>query len=347
MKKFTLNYSLLAVFFIVINYSVFAQIGAKVQQQGKIYGLWQNSQFGYQMTLMLQENGSGEFDGDEIKFTLQGNKLSIVQSGETNAYTFVQQGNSLKLSGGDLDESITFTRNGGNQSTASAPTSNPSQQQKISTPATPTSPTDKSLIGVWSGNNETMEFKSNGQCMYGGQAFPYEVSQGHIILTTAQGKVMMAYKINGDQLAMTINGQQAVYSRGAGKEVVGQSNTGLNSGAVAMELVGKWCYVNVVTTNSGGSTADECITLNGDGTYQYYSERSMSTNMPTYWGGTSSQNGDNGTWSVQGNRIYYNSAKSGQGSYQLQKQNHPKNGDPMIVLDGKTFVTQYQKAPWR
>ena len=332
------------VLFVILNNIVSAQIGARIQQQGKIYGVWQNSEQGFQMTLILQENGTGEFDGDAIKFTTQGNKLSIVQGNETNAYTYTLQGNSLKISGGDLDAPITFTRSGGNEQTVSNATSAPQQQ---STASKSSDSSDNSLIGIWSGNNERMEFKSNGQCIYGTQSFPYELSQGHIILSTVQGKVMMAYKVAGDQLTMTINGQQAVYKRGAGNENVGatQNNSTAKAG-VAIELVGKWCYVNVISTNSGGSTADECITLNRDGTYQYYSERSMSTNQPTYWGGTSSQNGDNGTWSVQGNRIYYNSAKSGQGSYLLQKMNHPKNNDPMIVLDGKTFVTQYQKAPW-
>lgn len=341
MRTFIRALCLVAVFFILTGNSLFAQIGAKMQQ-GKIYGIWQTSEAGFQMTLILQENGTGELDGDEIKFTTQGNKLSVTQDKETMVYTYALQGNSLKLSGGDLDTPITFTRNGGNaQPATTSTTPSPTLQQTASSAALST--IDNNLIGVWSGNNEKMEFKSNGQCVYGTQTFPYEISQGHIILTATQGKVMMAYKVSGDQLTMTINGQQAIYQRGAGN-MNAQNNTGTKG--VAMELVGKWCYVNVVTTNSGGSSADECITLKGDGTYQYYSERSMSTNMPTYWGGTSSQNGDNGTWYVQGNRIYYNSVKSGQGSYQLQKVNHPKNNDPMIVLDGKTFVTQYQKAPW-
>jgi hypothetical protein len=51
---------------------------------------------------------------------------------------------------------------------------------------------------------------------------------------------------------------------------------------------------------------------------------------------------------VQGDRIYYNSQTQGQGSYRLEKRNHPKNvGDPMIVLDGEAYVTATLKAPWR
>jgi len=316
---------------------LFGQIGAKVQQQGKIYGLWQNSQFGYQMTLILNDDGSGEFDGEIIKFSTQGEKLTISQSGQSTVYNYKLQGNSLILSGGDLDGAVTFTRNGGGNQTpvfASAPATNqlPGTQK-----------TDSGLMGVWSGNGETIEFKANGQCVYIGNTFPYEVSQGHIILTTTQGQVTFAYVITGNQLNLTANGQQITYSRGAGGGTPGVSQNA-SGGHVAQELVGKWCYMS----NSLSSSTNKCITLNADGTYIYSGESSRSVNTPEVYGGTASQSGDRGTWYVQGDRIYYNSQTQGQGSYRLEKRNHPKNvGDPMIVLDGEAYVTATLKAPWR
>jgi hypothetical protein len=156
---------------------------------------------------------------------------------------------------------------------------------------------------------------------------------------------MFAYAINGTQLTLTANGQQVSYNRGAGNN---QQQNATGKGNVAAELVGKWCYVNVTNTNSGGTSTDECITLNGDGTYVYYYERSASVNTNAFAGGTNAQNGDRGTWYVQGDRIFYNSQSQGQGSYRLEKRNHPKNvGDPMIVLDGKAFVTATYRQPWR
>lgn len=324
---------LLLVFFLPL--VLLGQIGAKVQQQGKIYGLWQNSQFGYQMTLMLNDDGSGEFDGEMIKFTTQGDKLTLIQAGQSTVYNYKLQGNSLTLSGGDLDGTVTFTRNGGGDQApvvASTPGAQPASSKA-----------DAGLIGVWSGNGETIEFKSNGQCVYIGNTFPYEVSQGHIILTTTQGQVMFAYAIKGNQLNLTANGQQVSYSRGAGNTTAGGSqNPG--GGQVAPELVGKWCYMS----NSLSSSTNKCITLNADGTYVYSGESSRSVNTPEVYGGTASQSGDRGTWYVQGDRIYYNSQTQGQGSYRLEKRNHPKNvGDPMIVLDGEAYVTATLKAPWR
>ncbi|MCE7863838.1 MAG: hypothetical protein DYG99_09885 [Bacteroidetes bacterium CHB5] len=323
---------------------VIAQIGAKTQSGGKLSGIWQNNQFGYQMTLMLNADGSGEFDGEPIRYSSQATKLSIIQNGQTTVYTFSLQGNSLTLSGGDLDNSIVFTRNG----TQNAPATVQNQPQQYQQPQNNVAQNGAEVVGVWSGNGESLEFRSNGQCIYLGNTFQYQVSQGHIILQTPQGNVMMAYTVKGNQLTVSANGQQFTYTKGAGNggQAPTQTQAQAGGGHVAQELVGKWCWTNVNSTNTGGSSSSECIVLNANGTYQYASERSMDTNTNSFYAGTSSQSNDQGTWWVQGDRIYYNSQTRGQGSYQLQKQNHPKTGDPMIVLDGEPYVTFYQKPRW-
>jgi hypothetical protein len=322
---------------------VTAQIGAKAQQGSKLTGIWQNNQFGYQMTLMLNADGSGEFDGEMIKYTTQANKLSLVQDGQTTVYTYVLQGNSLTLSGGDLDGNIVFTK-GGTQNTQAIQNQTPQTVQQQNTG----SQNANEVIGIWSGNGESIEFKSNGQCSYAGNTFQYQVSQGHITLITPQGNAMLAYSVKGNQLMLSANGQQFTYTKGTGNvgQAPAQSQTQTGGGRVAQELVGKWCWTNVNSTNTGGSSSSECIVLNGNGTFEYASERSMDTNTSSFYAGTSSQGSDRGTWWVQGDRIYYNSQARGQGSYQLQKQNHPKTGDPMIVLDGEPYVTYFQKPRW-
>lgn len=331
MKKFS-------IFLVVVLFApilTLAQLGAKAQQS-KIQGIWQNNSFGYQMTLMLNADGSGEFDGDAIKYTTQGSNLAItvVQQNQTTVYTYTQQGNSLTVSGGDLDQAITFTRNGSTPQPVSANASTPSNE--------------KSILGVWSGNGETIEFNHQGQCLYLGQTYPYQLSGGHVTLQTPQGNLMMAYAVSGNELSLTVNGQTIKYSKG-GSATPGSNVTPSPGGRrVAQELVGKWCYVNVNSTNSGGSSTEQCITLNADGSYEYYGESSRSVNTNSYAGGTNSQSSDRGTWTYDGIRIYYTSSSgAGSGSYVLEKRNHPKNNDPMIVLDGTTYVTFYQKSPWR
>jgi hypothetical protein len=241
----------------------------------------------------------------------------------------------MTLSGGDLEKPVTFSRKGTDTPNAEAG----------ALPGDPAfSATDKKLFGLWSGNGEMIEFKSDGNCVYLGNSYPYKVSQGHIILTTAQGNVMMAYAVAGTQLNLTVNGQKVTYTKALGSGISGSTPTATGGGNIPMELVGEWCYMNM-TSNSQTS---RCIKLRADGTYVYAYEGSRSVNTETLSGGTASQSGDRGTWYVQGDRIYYTSQSAGQGSYRLEKRNHPKNvGDPMIVLDGEPFVTTTARAPWR
>jgi hypothetical protein len=339
--------TLAAFVFAFLAISATAQIGAKTQQN-EIHGVWQNNSFGYQMTLMLNTDGTGEFDGESIKYIAKDNKfaMTIVAESQTINYNYNLQGNSLVVSGGDLEVPVTFTRNG----SANKPTSSNTKPSNSNTNSNSNSNlnTDKNLIGLWSGNGEAIEFTPAGQCNYVGQTYSYQILNGQVILHTQQGNLMMAYSVKGNVLSLTINGQTIQYTKGA---VTTPQNISQGSAAgkrVAQELVGKWCYINVNTTNSGGSSSDECITLKTDGSYEYYRESSRSVNTNAYSGGTNSQGSDRGTWTYDGAKIYYTSSSgAGSGSYTLEKKNHPKNNDPMIVLDGKTYVTFYQKAPWR
>jgi len=307
--------------------------------QNNVQGLWQNSDFGYQMTLMLNADGTGEFDGESIRYNLQGNRLIMSLGTESITYTYALSGNTLNLSGGDLDGTIAFKRNGGNSPSATVPIDQP--------PADPPQPDsgDPALLGVWSGHGESIEFKNNGQCIYNGNTFGYQAGAGQITLKATDGSIAFGYSIHGTQLTIVGNSGKVIYTKGTAA-----SNTQSATGAkgVAMELVGKWCWINVNSTNSGGSSSSRCITLNADGTYYYAAEGSMSVNTDAFYGGTNSQSSDQGTWYVQGDRIFYNSQSTGQGSYRLEKRNHPKNvNDPMIVLDGEAYVTQTYRQPWR
>jgi hypothetical protein len=307
-----------------------SQTGSRNPGPTGIQGLWQNSQFGYQMTLMMNPDGTGEFDGEPIRYTVKGKSLSIIIGDSETIYEFTQQGNALTLSGGDLNGKVTFQRNGLELS------------QKPAAGAAPAySGTSTKLIGLWSGNGEMIDFKPDGTCVYLGNTFPYKVSQGNIILTTAQGPVTFAYSVKGGQLTMIANGRAVVYNKAA---TSGPQKPSAGGGHIATELVGEWCYLNM---NSNSQTS-RCITLRADGTYYYTEGSSRSVNTDAISGGTASQGEDRGTWYVEGGRIYYQSQSKGAGSYRLEKRNHPKNvNDPMIILDGEPYVTTTNRAPWR
>jgi hypothetical protein len=174
----------------------------------------------------------------------------------------------------------------------------------------------------------------------------YSVTTNQILFVVREQNVPVAYTLTDNELQLSLNNMTSTYRKeGSPPRKSGSKNP--------PELAGKWCYMSNSMLNSnsgggtGGSSSEECITLHPNGQFDYYAESSMSTNTDAYWGGTNAQNSDSGSWWFDGEKIYYQSQRTGKsGSYQLEKRNHPKNRDPMLVLDGRAYVTQYQKAPW-
>jgi len=307
--------------------------------KAQITGSWTAQTQGETMTLTLNADGTGVLDGERLKYKAEAGILTVTVIGEhtSNNYNYSLNGNKLTVSGGDLDEPIVFTRVGNDKPQSSNNSNNVNSN---------------SIIGVWAGNNETMEFKRDGTCIYSGHSFKYTAENGQLKLAMPEGLVVIPYQLKNGNLIINVEGNDYTYLRSSwGAQFRNQqSDPTVTSGPknIPQELAGKWCWVDVTNTNTGGTSSDACITLNADGTYDFYSERSMSATNQAFSAGTNSATSDRGTWWVQGQRIYYNSESRGPGSFTLQKRNHPKNpGDPMIVLDGQPFVTQYQRAPWR
>lgn len=316
-----------------------AQTGPLAQPQS-LAGTWSNSEFGYQMTLILQTDGTGEFDGEQIRYDARNNQLVITQAGRATAYNFTLTGSTLNLSGGDIEGSLAFARSGGAGPTAPV-------EEVVTSPGN--SATGGDVTGKWAGSGETIEFTPQGKCFYLNQTFDYQISGSQLILVTGQGNAVFSYSVKGDELYLGGNGRTLVYTKGgAGVAASNAAAGGAGKGQVAAELAGKWCYINVSSSSSGGASSERCITLHPNGTYEYYGESSRSVNTSSFSAATASQSSDQGTWTFDGQQLYYtSSAGVGSGSYQLQKVNHPKNGDPMIVLNGESYVTFYQKDPWR
>ncbi|MEQ9102963.1 MAG: hypothetical protein RIF36_02990 [Imperialibacter sp.] len=322
-----------------------AQIGTKVKEQTNqgVVGTWVNSEFGYTMTLLLLDNGSGELDGESITYTAGENSLAIKFATEVVTYQYNLAGDQLTLSGGDLDAAINFGKSGAERQA----TGNTLPTQAADPPA-------GSIVGKWESQGQVLDFMASGKVVIDGNSFDYQTQGTTVILSTPQGAVQFQYQLGGNTLTLTGPGGSLIYNKFEGNMLpAGQAGVSTSSGSASAELSGKWCYVNVTGTGSGGWTTDECIILNANGTYEYYSENSGSATVTNQYGtqiatgGTSSQTSDAGTWSLQGNMLVASSRSGGSQSFAFEKRNHPKNGDPMIVLNGRTYVTFYQKPPWR
>ena len=114
------------------------------------------------------------------------------------------------------------------------------------------------------------------------------------------------------------------------------------AGAVAPELVGKWCAISNVNANDGGRQSSTCFALNPDGSYSYHSETASSG----AFGGSASQADDAGHWVANPSAITATSNSGKVQTFNYVKQNHPKTRDPMLVVNGQAFVTYFQKPSW-
>lgn len=326
-----------------------AQIGSKVQSsKTPLTGKWTNNQFGFAMILQLNEGGSGSFDGEKISYTSTANILSVKQDGETTRYNYVLQGGKLTLSGGDLDAPLSFSKDG-----AVSSTSPPASTAKVS----PSKSSSAGLTGTWSGNGETMVFQGGGKGLYNGIAFDYTTNGNILTISSSSGSSDLQFSVNGNYLTLSGNGTTVMLQRGTAyaapsgnNQAYGQNSGGYSQnsvgGGIDQSIVGKWCWANTSSTYSSSYNSSKCIVINGNGTYEYYAEGSISGYGGGGYGGSSSQSSDSGTWRVSGNVIQVQSRSEGNKTYSFQKRNHPKNGDPMIVIDGDTYVSYYKKSPW-
>jgi hypothetical protein len=167
-----------------------------------LVGVWENNSLGSPITVYLNEDGSGEFNGQLIAWSLNQDKFTMRNNTQTYVYNFKQQGDNITFSGADLKQPLTLTKysNGG------------AINQQSST-GTVAYGVDTNLVGTWKSNLETVEFKNNGQAVYLGQAYPYQAISGVINMSTTAGMLTFYYQVNGNNLTLNINGLQYFYNK--------------------------------------------------------------------------------------------------------------------------------------
>jgi len=236
------------------------------------------------------------------------------------------------------------------------------------------------IIGQWKSKDETLDVQVGGTILINGQSFPYTRDGWVFTIQGPQGPVAYPFQIQGDTMTVTMNGQPVVYTRIRPEPAAGTTATGLlpppaaggapssgttlapggatpgatlapggspppspeAAGAVAPELVGKWCAISNVNANDGGRQSNTCFALNPDGSYSYHSETASSG----AFGATASQSDDAGRWVASASTITATSNSGKVQTFNFVKQNHPKSRDPMLVVNGQAFVTYFQKPPW-
>lgn len=207
---------------------------------------------------------------------------------------------------------------------------------------------EQQLMGHWQSSEATVEFRAKNVVLINGTSYQWSIIGKSLYLASDEGAIEIPYQLKGDVLTVWFDDRKIVYERISAEEAKRaggstSSNTGRgSSGGVAQDLVGKWCYSANVNASGGGRQSDICFTLKADGTYEYYGEASNSN----VYGGSNSQSWDYGRWSATATTLTANSNSGKTTTYSLEKRNHPKTGDPMLMVDGDAFVTFYQRRPW-
>jgi hypothetical protein len=297
---------------LILVFLVVATLQAQADH-GSLVGTWERNGF----TMTLGADGKGTLRTDkgtsQFEWQAQDGTLTIAQGDQALQYQAALSGDTLTLSGGGLLKPAVLKRAGAAGASAGA-----------------------GLVGRWRGPNGMVEFRPDGTMIFRNEAVQYRVNAQTITLTSTEGVLEIPYQLSGDTLIAVVEGVQQTLTRSDGEM---QQEAG---GGNPSELTGKWCYMSNVHASNGGRMSNRCFTLYENGTYEYYSETSSSGE----YGGTASQESDSGTWTATESTITVVSQNHGTITYPYEKQNHPKTGDPMLVIDGDAYVTFGQRPPW-
>ncbi len=194
------------------------------------------------------------------------------------------------------------------------------------------------ILGQWQGPNGVAQFNPDGTATVGGLVYRYSQTGDQLTLQGADGTFTATVRIEAETMSWVVNGKTLGFQRA--------TTTGA-PGGIMVELVGKWCQATNLNNSSGSYSRSACITLLANGSFKYASDFGATGQVAGGAYGTSSDSNDAGTWTATPTSISSNSKKTGVRTFRLEKRNHAKTGDPMIVLDGAEFTTAFLKAPWR
>lgn len=315
-------------------------------QEPRLTGTWVYTDTSTRLTLKLNEDGSAALQGKVFSYTARGNRLVMVDDrGAVSSYTYELRNDVLTIGGATLPQPLDFKRVASPAGTTQSRDDAGSQGSRAREPLPrkdAAEEEDTGLVGKWQSSDYALQIFKDGKLTINGDQFSYRVDGRHVILSNNEGSLRVEFQLNGDTLTTNYQGLRTVYRRVRGGANAAADGMNESQGANPAELAGKWCYMSNVTANDGGRISSTCFTLYPNGTYEYYSE----TNSSNPYGGTASQSSDSGTWSVSGGTLIANSRSRGRQVYTLEKRNHPKTGDPMLMVDGDAFVTHTQRRPW-
>ena len=78
-----------------------------------VAGVWEHKAGLETITFALNPDGTGKIDDEACKYVVQGDRIVITTGDDKVTYSFKIDGDTMTVSGGDLDQPTAFTRKGG------------------------------------------------------------------------------------------------------------------------------------------------------------------------------------------------------------------------------------------
>jgi len=164
---------------------------AQTGQAANIAGMWESKSSQGVSTLLLNADGSGEFNGKELSWTLAQNILSLTfQGGAAFKYKVSLAGNTLTVSSPDLKEPLTFTRSGSGKSEKPAASAGLAAISSGATTAAATGPEGTWHVQKPSGTF-TLVLDPGGSGKFNNDHVDWKLTQGILILRWDSGDTFM------------------------------------------------------------------------------------------------------------------------------------------------------------
>jgi hypothetical protein len=201
---------------LVLTASVLAAAPQRALSAKNITGVWETRSHHSNSVLILNADGSGEFNGKELQWKVSGSTLSLTfQGGATYSYSIVLAGNSLTVSSPDLKQPLQFTRSGSDAPAAPAnpladvPSAPPSGGRPAGLPmGGAKSRPGAGPVGRWETDTEqgviALVLNPDGSGTFGSGSVRWVFSQGVLTLTGPNGKpIPYPARIGPDSMTLT------------------------------------------------------------------------------------------------------------------------------------------------
>ena len=167
-----------------------------------VVGSWEFRNAQGALRFEFDANGSGSLNGIPFQWALQGGELALTMQGNSVSYQMAIDSNEMRLSGGDLTTEVTL--------------------QKVMHAAA----SDASILGKWqAASGVVIEFRADGTGSNGKGGFHYLAADGVLTFNDGMSTLLLAYRIQGNQLVFTSNGEQVTFARAVADAAVGSPSS--------------------------------------------------------------------------------------------------------------------------